>query len=203
MNSQSPRKHATANPETSVFTNELNPVVVTVIFLCERLTISSDINLYSLALSFANRWLPAAFDWSFLQTATFLFLQLQLLEVADLSYGHVVKSLQPQPLEVAASSTLGKFLATSPPAPSFSDRQLYFSRLQTSYGQVFIAFPLAPSFPGRPLSLTTTSQDCNFAMFLASSLLDQYFSSCQLARMQPHEAAELVRSHRQLWSSHV
>lgn len=81
------RRQATANPEMSLFTKEFNPVVMTVIFSCERLTFASDISLFSLALPSANRWLPAAIDWSFLQTATFLFLQLQLLEVADLSYG--------------------------------------------------------------------------------------------------------------------
>lgn len=99
--------------------------------------------------------------------------------------------------------SLVKFLATSPPAPSFSDRQLSFSRLHTSCGKVFTVFHLAPSFPGWPLSPTTTSQDCSFVMFLPASPLDQCFSSCQLARMQPHEAAESVRSHKQLSSSYV
>lgn len=65
-------------------------------------------------------------------------------------------------------------------SPSFSDRQLFFSRLQTSCGQVFIVFPLAPSFPGRPLSPATTSQDRSFAMFLAASL-----NTCVISTQPP------------------
>lgn len=160
----------------------------------ERLTFSSDTSLLSLALSFANRWLPAAFDWSFLQKATFLFLQLQLLEVADLRFGQASQCRSVSSIATSRSFSLVKFLATSPPAPSFSDSQLSFSRLQTSCGKVFIVFHLPPSFPGWPLFPTTTSQDCSFVMFLAASPLDQCLPRCQLAQMQPHEAAESVRS---------